>query len=416
MRAQFVLPVNAEDRPLVYLCGHSLGLAPRAAAATLQQELEDWQRLGVRGHEHARRPWISYAEQLQQGLAQLAGAQPQEVVAMNALSVNLHLLLASFYRPSKQRHAILIEAGAFPSDRYALAAQIGWHGFDPGTALLELAPRNGEDLLRLEDIEQRIEAESGRLALVLWPGLQYLTGQAFDLARVAQAARRAGAVIGFDLAHAIGNVPLALHESTADFAVWCSYKYLNGGPGATGGAFVHERHLHRVDLPRLSGWWGHDIASRFDMEPRFHAAPGAAGWAVSNPPIFSSAPLLASLPLFAQAGMATLRTKSLQLTGYLDALVRELLSGKIEIITPADPGQRGCQLSLRLRGDSRPAAGGHGAGDRGRRILAALEQRGVLCDWREPDVIRMAPVPLYNSYEDVLHAVEALRDAVMEHG
>jgi kynureninase len=304
--------------------------------------------------------------------------------------MNLHLLLASFYRPDGRRRAILIEAGAFSSDRHALASQIGWHGFDPGRELIELAPRQGEELIRIEDIEACIAAEGARLALVLWPGLQYRTGQLFDLRRVARAAHAAGCIIGFDLAHAIGNVPLALSADDVDFAVWCSYKYLNAGPGALGGAFVHERHLQGAQLPRLTGWWGHDPGTRFEMRPDFVAARGAAAWALSNPPIFSAAPLRASLPLFAQAGMTALRRKSLALTAYLASLLTELAAGQLTIITPADPEQRGSQLSLRIRG-------GHGRG-----VFEKLTARGVLCDWREPDTLRVAPVPLYNSFEDVL--------------
>jgi kynureninase len=390
MRERFAMPRGADGSPLLYFCGHSLGLAPLSARALIEAEIADWERLGVLGHEHARSAWIGYAEQLQQPLAQLTGARPHEVVAMNSLTVNLHLLLASFYRPDGRRRAILIEAGAFSSDRHALASQIGWHGFDPGRELIELAPRQGEELIRIEDIEACIAAEGARLALVLWPGLQYRTGQLFDLRRVARAAHAAGCIIGFDLAHAIGNVPLALSADDVDFAVWCSYKYLNAGPGALGGAFVHERHLQGAQLPRLTGWWGHDPGTRFEMRPDFVAARGAAAWALSNPPIFSAAPLRASLPLFAQAGMTALRRKSLALTAYLASLLTELAAGQLTIITPADPEQRGSQLSLRIRG-------GHGRG-----VFEKLTARGVLCDWREPDTLRVAPVPLYNSFEDVL--------------
>jgi kynureninase len=394
LRARFALPRNADGRELIYLCGHSLGPAPIDARAMVEAEIEDWQRLAVRGHEHARSPWIDYAEQLQPQLAQLCGAERQEVVAMNSLSVNLHLLLASFYRPSGERRALLIEAGAFSSDRHVVAAQIAWHGLDPATELIELASRPGEHWLRAEDIEQRIALLGPRLALVLWPGVQYRTGQAFDLARIARAAHAAGACVGFDLAHAIGNLPLTLHDDQADFAVWCSYKYLNAGPGAVGGAFVHARHFGDHTLPRLAGWWGHEPATRFEMGPQFAAAAGAAGWAVSNPPIFSTAPLRASLPMFLEAGMPALRRKSIALTSYLQSLLQTLAGDALELITPADPEQRGCQLSWRLREGTR----------RGRSVFEALSARGVVCDWREPDAIRLAPVPLYNSFEDVLTA------------
>lgn len=392
LRDRFAIPRGADGRPLLYFCGHSLGLAPIAARAMIEADIADWERLGVLGHEHARSAWIGYAEQLQQPLAGLAGARPHEVVAMNSLSVNLHLLLASFYRPSGRRRAILIEAGAFSSDRHAVASQIGWHGFDPERELIELSSRQGEDLIRIEDIEACIAAEGSRLALVVWPGVQYRTGQLFDLRRIAQAAHAADCIVGFDLAHAIGNVPLSLHADDADFAVWCSYKYLNAGPGALGGAFVHERHLQGAELPRLTGWWGHDPGTRFEMRPGFVAARGAAAWALSNPPIFSAAPLRASLPLFAEAGMPALRRKSLALTACLESLITELAAGHLTIITPADPAQRGSQLSLRIR---------NGA-ERGLEVFEALSARGVVCDWRDPDIIRVAPVPLYNSFEEVL--------------
>jgi kynureninase len=323
---------------------------------------------------------------------------------MNSLSVNLHLLLASFYRPNRQRSAILIEAGAFSSDHHVVAAQIAWHGLDPARELIELAPRPGEELLRSEDIEQRIAASGSGLALVLWPGVQYRTGQYFDLPRIIRAAHAAGAAVGLDLAHAIGNVPLALHDDGADFAAWCSYKYLNGGPGAIGGAFVHERHLQRTDLPRLTGWWGHEPATRFQMRAEFTAAAGAAGWAVSNPPIFSAAPLRASLPLFAEAGMQALRHKSLALTGYLESLVLQLSGAELAVVTPAEPAQRGSQLSLRVRAGAQ----------RGRRVFQSLGQRGLVCDWREPDIIRLAPVPFYNGFEDVLRAAWQLSESFRE--
>jgi kynureninase len=401
LRQRFALPCAADGRPLVYLCGHSLGPAPLGARALVDAEIEDWERLGVLGHEHARSAWIGYAEQLQSPLALLSGALPQEVIAMNSLSVNLHLLLASFYRPNATRSAILIEAGAFSSDRHVVASQIAWHGLDPRRELIELAPRPGEAVLRAEDIEQRIASSGPALALVLWPGVQFRTGQSFDLQRIVRAAHAAGATVGLDLAHAIGNVPLALHDHDADFAVWCSYKYLNGGPGAIGGAFVHERHHRRSDLPRLTGWWGHEAATRFQMRPEFAAAAGAAGWAVSNPPILSAAPLRAALPLFAQAGMQALRSKSLALTDYLESLLLQLAGAELEIITPSERAQRGCQLSLRVRAGAQL----------GRRVFQALGRCGVLCDWREPDLMRLAPAPLYNSFEDVLRAACQLTEA-----
>ncbi|MGE0581309.1 MAG: kynureninase [Steroidobacteraceae bacterium] len=401
-RAHFALPRDAAGEPLVYFCGHSLGLMPLAARTIIDEELDGWATLGIEGQFSGRRPWVEYAGLLTAGLASLAGAREREVIAMNSLSINLHVLMASFYRPQGARRRILIEAGAFPSDRYAVAGQIGWHGLDPADCLIELAPRAGEELLREDDIEAAIERAGESLALVLWPGVQYLTGQSFDLARLARAARRTGAAVGFDLAHAIGNVPLALHDSDADFAAWCSYKYLNAGPGAIGGAFVHERHQHRTDLPRLAGWWGNAPASRFRMAPGFDYASGAAGWQTSNPPILSAAPLLASLGLFTAAGMPRLRAKSIALTQALEAQIDALPRGEATILSPRDPAARGAQLSVRIRGDR----------ERGRLVHAALAARGVVCDWREPDVLRIAPVPLYNGFDEVRACGRALREAL----
>ena len=405
-RAQFSMPRDAGGSELAYLCGHSLGLAPLAARARVLEELDDWERLGVQGHEHGQRAWIGYAERLAPPLAQLAGAEPDEVVAMNSLTVNLHVLLASFYRPTADRFRILIEAGAFPSDRHLVTAQIRWHGFDPATALIELEPRQGEELLRMEDIDARIAATGASLALVLWPGVQYRTGQSIELPQVARSAHGVGALAGFDLAHALGNVPVALHDSGADFAAWCSYKYLNSGPGAIGGAFVHQRHGRDARLPRLAGWWGSNPATRFRMGSEFELTPGAAGWQISNPPILSAAPLIASLELFAAAGMARLRAKSRRLTAFLQATLQALCGSEIAIITPADPERRGCQLSVRVRGGS----------ERARHVFASLERRGVIADWREPDTIRMAPVPLYNSYLDAWRAAEQLAAALRDGG
>ncbi|MDE2251453.1 MAG: kynureninase, partial [Gammaproteobacteria bacterium] len=387
-RARFALPRDAAGAGLCYLCGHSLGLAPLAARARVLEELEDWERLGVLGHEHGRRAWVGYAERLAPLLAGLAGAQPGEVVAMNSLTVNLHLLLASFYRPTRERHRILIEAGAFPSDRYLVESQLRWHGFDPASSLIELQPRAGAELLRTEDIDAAIGAAGKSLALVLWPGVQYRTGQAFELAPIVTSAHRNGTIVGFDLAHAIGNLPLALHDSGADFAAWCSYKYLNGGPGAIGGAFVHERHGRDAAVPRIAGWWGSNPATRFSMGSEFELTPGAAGWQLSNPPVLSAAPLFASLELFAAAGMTRLRAKSRTLTDYLARALRARCGAALDLVSPADAAQRGAQLSVRVRGGA----------ERARRVFEALQPRGVVADWREPDIIRLAPAPLYNSY------------------
>lgn len=404
-RSRFALPRDERGTELTYLCGHSLGLAPLAARARVLEELGDWERLGVLGHEHAQRSWIGYAERLAPGLALVAGAQPAEVVAMNSLTVNLHLMLASFYRPTPVRHRILIEAGAFSSDRHALVSQIRWHGYDPVTSLVEVTPRPGEELLRMEDIEARISAEGAGLALVLWPGVQYRTGQAFELSDLARSVRRTGALIGLDLAHAIGNLPLALHDGDADFAVWCGYKYLNGGPGAIGGAFVHERHWRNVQLPRLTGWWGNQPATRFQMSDELELSAGAAGWQLSNPPVLSAAPLVESLEMFGAVGMAALRAKSQQLTGFLHAALLAQCGQDIEVITSSDPRQRGCQLSVRVRGGT----------ERARRVYADLGRRQVVADWREPDTIRLAPVPFYNTFGDCCRAAEQLAGALRDH-
>ena len=401
-RKQFELPVSSGGVPLIYLCGHSLGLAPRAALDYVSEELADWAALGVAGHHTATRPWIDYAQNFTKGLMHVTGALASEVVAMNSLTVNLHLMMASFYRPVGMRDKVLIEAGAFSSDRHAILGQLSWHKLDEHETLVEIAPRAGEETLRIEDVEAKIEELGSELALVLWPGVQFRTGQAFDCARITRAAHDAGAIVGFDLAHSIGNVPLALHDWDVDFAVWCSYKYLNAGPGAIGGAFIHERHFGNVPS-RLSGWWGHEPQTRFQMAPEFRAAPGAAGWAVSNPPIFSAAPLLASLEMFRAADMAELRAKSVRLTTYADKLIREL-ARDVQIITPESPEERGCMLSLRIVGGPR----------RGRRIFDALADHGIVCDWREPDVIRIAPAPLYNRFIDVFELVEELAAALRE--
>ena len=397
LRERFALPTGPAGETLAYLCGHSLGAAPRAARRFVEEELDDWERLGVNAHHAGRRPWIGYAELLARPLAALAGAREHEVVAMNSLTVNLHLLMASFYRPLGRRRLIVMEGGAFPSDRHAVLGQLQWHGLEATDALLEVTPPPGEDLLDLAQLEQLLAARGEEVALVLWPGVQYLTGQAFDLARVARAAAACGAACGFDLAHAIGNVPLALHDAGADFAVWCGYKYLNGGPGALAGAFVHERHADS-GRPRLAGWWGHDAATRFRMAPEFHPASGAAGWQVSNPPILSAAPLLASLALFDEAGMPALRARALAMNALLLEQIEARHAARLHCVTPRDPQQRGCQLSLRVRAGR----------EAGRALFAALGAQGIVLDWREPDILRLAPVPLYNSYADIARLLQCL--------
>ena len=402
-RQRFHIPQH-DGKDEIYLCGNSLGLQPRDTQRYVTEELEDWQRFGVKGHFDGRRPWMPYHEIFTERTARLVGAKPGEVVNMNSLTVNLHLMMTSFYRPTRERHKLLIERGAFPSDRYAVESQVRLHGFDPAESLIELASRKGEPFIPTDEIEAILAAEGGRIALVLLPGVQYYSGQAFDMQRIAAAAHQAGCRVGFDLAHAVGNLPLQLHDSGMDFAVWCNYKYMNSGPGAVAGCFVHERHAHAFDLPRLAGWWGHDKSTRFRMGPDFVPMPGAEGWQLSNPPVLGLAPLHASLDIFDDAGMPALREKSLKLTGYLEFLLKEKLAEHIDVLTTADPAQRGCQLSLRL----------HKGRDAARRVFEELEAAGVTGDWREPDVIRVAPVPLYNTYMDVFRFVEILEGLVEE--
>jgi kynureninase len=397
-RDRFVLPQDAAGRELVYLCGHSLGAQPALAAEYVEEVMRDWRSLAVDGHFAARRPWITYHQRLAPGLAGLVGAEPIEVVAMNTLTTNLHLMLASFYRPAGRRTALMIERHAFPSDRHAAESQVRFHGLDPARDLIEIAPREGEDCLRTDDVIEAIGREGARLATLLLPGVQYLTGQALDVAAITSAGRRAGCTVGWDLAHAIGNVPVGLHDAGADFAVWCHYKYVNGGPGAVAGAFVHARHAQRDDLPRLAGWWGHDRATRFQMGPQFDPIPGAEGWQLGNPPILALAPVAASLEHFESVGLAALRAKSVALTGFLEALIAARLGGRVTILTPRDAQARGAQLSLRLECGR----------DRARAAFDGLRNRGFVPDWREPGVIRAAPAPFYNRFEDAWRFVDAL--------
>ena len=394
-RNEFLIPRH-RDREQTYFVGNSLGLQPRGARAHVLEVLDKWAGEAVEGHFSGPTAWMNYHGLVREPLARLVGAQPGEVVAMNTLTVNLHLMMASFYRPTRERPAILIEAGAFPSDRHAVESQIRLHGFDPATDLIEVQPDEAAGTLSMDAIAAAIEQHGPRLALVLWPGVQYRTGQAFDLAAITRLAHAQGAVAGLDLAHAVGNLPLSLHDDGADFAVWCHYKYVNAGPGAVAGCFVHERH-GASNLPRLAGWWGHEAATRFRMAPEFVPSAGAEGWQLSNPPVLALAPLRASLEQFDRAGgMAVLRAKSEKLTGFLDSLVRRRLGDVLEIITPAEPARRGAQLSLRV-------AGGR---ERGRELFDYLRDTGILGDWREPDVIRISPAPLYNRYSDVLRFVE----------
>ncbi len=393
LRDRFVIPPGPDGQEAVYLCGNSLGLLPRAARDEVRGVLEDWGRLAVRGHHEALIPWYAYHEALAPQAATLVGAREGEVVTMNSLTVNLHLMMVSFFRPEGRRRRIAVEAGAFPSDRYAVESQLRFHGLDPALDMLVLAPRPGETLLRDDDVEAALTRWGDEIALLLLGGVQYLTGQWFDLARATAAAHRAGAVVGLDLAHAAGNVPLALHDWGPDFAVWCGYKYLNGGPGAPGGCFVHERHKLAPALPRLAGWWGTDPDTRFQMG-EFHLQSGAPGWQLSNPPILSMAALKASLDLFHETGMPALREKSERLTGFQVRALEALAPGA-QVLTPPEPERRGCQLSLQV-------AGGAGA------LVRELGRRGIVCDAREPDVLRAAPAPLYNRFHDAWAFARAL--------
>lgn len=395
-RDQFLIPRHG-DGEQAYFCGNSLGLQPRGVREALLQELDDWAALGVEAHFHGKHPWMPYHNEVREGLAHIAGALPSEVVAMNSLTANLHLLMVSFYRPTAQRPAILMEAGAFPSDQYAMASQVRFHGFDPATDIIEVQPDEPNGTISMAAIEAALAEHGHRVALVMWPGVQYRTGQAFDLKQITRLGHARGCVVGFDLAHAAGNLPLSLHDSGADFAAWCSYKYLNSGPGAVSGAFVHERHA-RTDRPRFAGWWGHDQDSRFRMGPEFTPTPGADGWQLSNPPILALAPLRVSLDLFASAGLPALRAKSQLLTAYLEGQVLARLPNVLEIVTPTEAARRGCQLSLRVRGGR----------DQGRALFEFLMAQGIVGDWREPDVIRISPVPLYNRFSDISRFIAAV--------
>jgi kynureninase len=396
-RERFHLPRRPDGSPRIYFCGHSLGLQPRGVRDLVLGELDAWAECGVEGHFQGDAPWYSYHALVRDAGARLVGARPDEVVFMNGLTVNLHLMFATFYRPDADRYYILIDEPTFPSDRFAVASQIRHHGFSPDNGLLTVGPRPGEHILHLEAVERVLVEHGDIIAIVFLSGVNFLTGQWLDIPPLVEMAHRHGAILGLDLAHVVGNVPLHLHDWNVDFAVWCSYKYLNSGPGAVAGCFVHARHGHNPSLPRLAGWWGNDPATRFRMhlEPDFVPRPGADGWQLSNPPILALAPVRASLDLFDQAGMTALRHKSERLTGYLLDLLDTLPPGRCEVITPHEPAARGCQVSLRI-------------GDRPREAQKALESAGVVCDFREPDVIRAAPVPLYNTFQEVWSFVRIL--------
>ena len=403
-RSRFHIP-KVNGREVIYLTGNSLGLLPKSARQYAEQEFLDWENYGVEGHFEAKNPWYYYHHFHREALARIIGAKKDEVVAMSTLTANLHFLLVSFYRPVKERYKIMMEANAFPSDQYAVETQVRYQGYDPAEAIIEVAPREGEYTLRTEDILKAIDENKDHLATIMFAGVNYLTAQVFDMKAITDAGHKAGAVVGFDLAHAIGNVVLKMNEWKADFACWCSYKYLNSGPGGVGGIFIHENHANNFSLPRFAGWWGNDETTRFEMKKGFHPQPGAAGWQLSNAPVFPMAIHRASLEIFEEAGMDNLRRKSELLTGYLEFIIEDYNSKNpdqsLQIITPRNPAERGCQLSLI-------------AVSQGKEIFNKLTEAGVICDWREPNVIRMAPVPLYNSFEDVWRVGEILKG--MERG
>ncbi|MBK8981525.1 MAG: kynureninase [Ignavibacteria bacterium] len=396
-RKKFFIPKQADGSDVIYLAGNSLGLQPQTVREYLEQELKDWAEFAVEGHTKAKNPWLPYHEFLTSQTAKIIGAKNEEVVNMNSLTTNLHLLFVSFYRPEKNKHKILIESNSFPSDYYAVESQIKYHGYDVAESLIEIKPREGEDIVRTEDIEELIEREGDEIAVIWMAGVNYYSGQAFEMGKIVKAGHKKNCIVGFDLAHAAGNIELKLHEWNADFAVWCNYKYMNGGPGAIGGAFVNERHLNDRSIPKFLGWWGHDKKSRFLMDHKYIPIPTVESWQLSNPPILQLASLKASLDIFEEAGMSALRKKSEMLTSYMEYLIKGEINNGIQIITPAEKNERGCQLSLRIAGN-------------GKEKFNRLLDKGVICDWREPDVIRAAPVPLYNSFGDVKRFVGILSE------
>jgi kynureninase len=396
-RNQFHIPKDNNGNELIYMTGNSLGLQPKSTKEYINQELEDWANLGVEGHTEAKNPWLPYHEFLTDSMANLVGAKPIEVVVMNTLTANLHFMMVSFYQPTKKRYKIVIESDAFPSDKYAVESQLRHHGFDDKEGLILWKPREGEDLLHYEDLEAILESQGDEIALIMIGGVNYYTGQFFDLKRITQLGHKYSCVVGFDCAHGAGNVELNLHDSGADFAVWCTYKYLNSGPGSLAGCFVHERHAYNKNLNRFTGWWSHNKQTRFNMRHEFDVLPGAEGWQLSNPPILSMAAIKASLDLFNKVGIKKLNEKSKKLTGYFEFLINEINNSDIKIITPNNPEERGCQLSIQVKNADKS-------------LHDKLTKSGVISDWREPDVIRCAPVPLYNSFQDVYNMVEKLKE------
>jgi len=395
-RNQFHIPKDKHGNDLIYMTGNSLGLQPKATKEYIHQELEDWANLGVEGHTEAKNPWLPYHEFLTESMAKIVGAKPIEVVVMNTLTTNLHLMMVSFYKPTKSRYKILIESDAFPSDKYAVESQLRHHGFDDKEGLILWKPRKGEELLQYEDLETIMQTQGNKIALIMIGGVNYYTGQFFDLKRIATLGHKHGCMVGFDCAHGAGNVELHLHDSGADFAIWCTYKYLNSGPGSLAGCFVHERHAYNKDLTRFTGWWSHNKQTRFNMRLEFDVLPGAEGWQLSNPPILSMAAIKASLDIFNKVGFEKLVEKSKMLTGYFEFLLSQLGEDTIKIITPSNPNERGCQLSIQVKNADKT-------------LHHKLTKEGVISDWREPDVIRCAPAPLYNSFQDVFQMVEKLK-------
>ncbi len=396
LREQFHIPKDKQGNDWLYFTGNSLGLQPKQTQKYIQQELNDWANYGVEGHFEGKTPWLPYHEFLTENMAKIVGAKPLEVVVMNTLTTNLHLLMVSFYQPTKTKYKIVIESDAFPSDRYAVQSQLKFHGFDVEEGLIEWKPREGEELLNIEDLESIVSEQGDEIALLLIGGVNYYTGQYLDLKRIAQIGHAKNCFVGIDLAHGAGNISPELHDSGVDFAAWCTYKYLNSGPGSLGGLFVHEKHAENKELPRFSGWWNHNKETRFNMRQPFDVMAGAEGWQLSNPPILSMAAIKASLDMFNEVGMEALREKSEKLTGYFEFLINEISSDDIKIITPSNPKERGCQLSIQVKNADKS-------------LHKKLTENNIITDWREPDVIRCAPVPMYNSFEDVYKMVSILK-------
>jgi len=394
-RSKFNFP-QKDSKPFIYFCGNSLGLQPKVVGEAVNDELAKWSSLGIEGYFDDANPWVDYNDDLSGIMAKVVGAKSKEVVVMNTLTVNLHFLMVSFFTPTADRFKILIESDAFPSDRYVVESQLKFHGYDPKDAMVIVGPREGEDCLRLEDINSRIKELGDQLALVLIGNPNYYTGQVHDMKSIAKTAHDHGAKVGFDCAHGAGNIPLDLHDANVDFAVWCTYKYLNSGPGSIAGSFIHERHLQNHELPKFTGWWGHHRDTRFGMRDEFEPAPGALSWQVSCPPILALTGVKASLQIFEEVGIETLRSKSLKLTGYLEYLLMEINDDRIRIITPKKPSSRGCQLSIKVANATK-------------KLFDNLIANGVIVDWREPDVIRVAPAPLYNTFDEVFRFVEILK-------